>query len=705
MKISAQWIRDFLPAGIDTNADPANNRSAEALTLAGLPCENIEKIVDADHGVDVLLDVEVTSNRADCLCHLGVARELSALQNLELKTQAIESIPSTGTPATTIDNQRPDACFIFTARIIRGVKVGPSPAWLVRRLESVGLRSINNVVDATNYVLMEIGQPSHVFDFNKLDGGRIVIRSAHAGEKLMALDGKERTLDESMLVIADASKAQSIAGIMGGSQSGVTESTVDILLEVARFDPMTIRKTARKLALSSDSCYRFERGIDPDLQLRASDRLTGLILQLAGGRVDGPLVVAGAVDSTRHEVSLRVEKLKKLLGIEADAGGIASVLGRLGFEVTFEGEVVKAIVPTHRRDVRIEEDLIEEYARVIGYDAIPTRDAVSIRLTSPDVVRERTDVIRQHLVSSGCFESLTFSFVSDVLAPFFTPVECGLLRVEHGVRKADGQLRPSILPNLLESVKRNQDAGTSGARLFEVASVFWLDGQTPVEKRAVGIVMEDSFSAVRGVVESLLTKLDQRRKVKVVPSSEKGFAPEFALGFALGASGRVMWGGEVVGDNGAGDDKWVDVGVIGVASRAVAQAAGLRVSQGGQQAGLPVMAQLWLEPLLEGVVEVPTLVPLSKFPGVARDLSLVLAESVAFADVEALVRKLTLENLESVSHITTYRGKPLEKGTKSLSIQLTFRSDQGTLTSESVDGSVNNVIAKAQSELAAVLRV
>jgi len=304
---------------------------------------------------------------------------------------------------------------------------------------------------------------------------------------------------------------------------------------------------------------------------------------------------------------------------------------------------------------------------------------VSIRLTQPDVVRDRTDLVRKQLVASGYFESITFSFVSDTLADAFTPRGCGLLRVEHGVRKADARLRPSVLPNLLESIKRNQDVGTRGAKLFEVASVYWLEGETATEKRVVALAGEESYASLRGAVEALLVRLDAKKSVSIEPTDR--------VGFGNGACGKVVWGG-------------VDVGVIGVCDRAVAGTAGLRAAQ----AVLPAMAELSLDLLVEGVVEVPTLSPLAKFPASERDLSLVVKESVRYAQVEQLVHGLKLADLESVGHVTTYRGKPLEKGTKSLSIQLVFRSPTTTLTSEGVEDRVKQVVHQSAAVLGATLR-
>src|SRR6185312_3358579 len=285
MKISLEWLSEYLPGATDPQA------AADALTNGGLPVEVIER-----HGNDTVIEVEVTSNRGDCLSHIGIARELSALQNRELrdvKAGAKES-SAAATNATAVRIDALNLCPHYTARIIRNVKIGPSPAWLACRLEAVGLRPINNVVDVTNYVMFELGQPLHAFDFDKLEGRRIVVRTAKRGEKLISIDGRERELQPEMLVIADAARPIALAGVMGGRDSEVSDSTVNVLLESARFDPLSVRKTARHLAMKSDSSYRFERGIDPLLPEKASLRAAQLILQIAGGELLKGDVVAGA---------------------------------------------------------------------------------------------------------------------------------------------------------------------------------------------------------------------------------------------------------------------------------------------------------------------------------------------------------------------------------------------------------------------------
>lgn len=661
MKISMEWLTDFLPGGIDAAA------AAEALTHGGLPVEVIEK-----HGEDTVIDVEVTSNRSDCLSHIGVARELAALVNRPfgmIEPVALEGqTPIRGAASVAIENNQ--LCPHYTARVIKGVKIGPSPAWLRRRLEAVGLRPINNVVDVTNYVMFELGQPLHAFDYDKLAEHRIVVRTARAGETLTSIDGHERKLSADMLVIADASKPVALAGVMGGKDSEVSDSTVNILLESARFDPLSIRTTARRLAMKSDSSYRFERGIDPTLPLRASIRAAQLILETAGGELLAGVAEAGADTYAPKKISLRLDRLSRLLGTDIAPASAVDALARLGLHPELGGSTIEVTSPSWRSDINIEVDLIEEVARVVGYDKIPVRDQILIRLTPPEPRQKTLETIRSTLVGGGYFEAITVTFISDNLVDDFKPKDVNLPRTDAMVRKADAKLRPSMLPGLLEAVRRNETAGTAGARLFEMGSTFVLDKSGKViETRRLGLVGTENLRELRGAVELLLNRLDATRDVKVIAADHPGFAP--------GSAGRVEWGGHAIGHIGKIDRKIVDK-------------LDLRTA--------PAAAELEVEPLLTGAQQVPQLRPLPKYPSIRRDLSLVVAEHVKFDALRDLVQSVKPENLEEIEYVGVYRGKPLEKGLKSQTLSLVFRSASETLTSEAVDASVKKVIDAATKQ-------
>ena len=670
MKISLEWLHSYLPGSLDALA------AGEALTHGGLPVEIFEK-----HGDDDVIDVEVTSNRSDCLSHLGVARELAAL--LDRASQDINPSPKECAFQTSeVASVRIDAvdlCPHYTARVIRNVKIGPSPAWMVRRLEAVGLRSINNVVDVTNYVMFEMGQPLHAFDFDRIGGSQIIVRRANPGEKLVSLDGKTHVLSPDMLVIADRDKAVALAGIMGGLDSEVGLYTTTILLESARFEPLIVRKTARSLAMKSDSSYRFERGIDPTLPERASLRAAQLILETAGGELLSGQVQAGESGYIPKKLVLRLSKLKRVLGIDVSPGEAVAALHRLQFSPKLDDDQIEVTVPHWRLDINIEVDLVEEVARILGYARIPMRDEISIRLQPADPAAKAVGALRDILVAGGYFEAVTFSFVSDLLVEDFKPADAtGLPRADAAVRKADASLRPSILPGLLEAVARNENNGNLGAKLFEIGSTFWTAaGNSQImERRRLGIVGSSELHEVRGVVEALLNKLDSRRRVRVIPAVH--------VGYVSAACGRIEWGDQAVG--------W-----IGKVSRSVALKLSLRE--------IPVMAELDLQTLLAGLQPVATLKQLPKFPAISRDLSLIVIDSIRYEQIEALIHSLSLEHLENLEFVMTYQGKPLAAGTKSVTVKLLFRSTEKTLASDDADESLKKVIDAAGAQLQATFRI
>ncbi|MEM6334501.1 MAG: phenylalanine--tRNA ligase subunit beta, partial [Planctomycetota bacterium] len=487
MKASLRWVNDYLAEPVAADA------AAEALTRLGFPVEDREDVELPGGGSDVRLDVEVTSNRGDCLSHVGVARELSAglgvgLKEVEVPEAALRSASACGAAGelTSVEVETGD-CSVFTARVIRGVKVGPSPGWLVERLTGAGVRSINNVVDVTNFVMLEMGQPLHAYDQGKLAEGRIVVRGATKGEAFEAINHERYELAEGMLVIADAQRPVGLAGVMGGLDSEVTEATADVLLEAASFDAVAVRRSSRGLKLSSDASYRFERGVDPRGIERASRRAAALIVELAGGELAEGVVRAGEDEPGPAEVRMRVGRCRKLLGEPIEVAEMTGALERLGFGVAVAGEgddaEVVATVPTFRLDVKREVDLIEEVARVRGLERVAVRDRVAVAVTAPDAAVARRRGAAATLVGLGFFETLTPSLVGAGMAEGFAAKGDGPGGVGRLWRsgRADDALRPSLLPSLMGVRKLNQDRGVSGGpggvALFELAAVWRKSGQ------------------------------------------------------------------------------------------------------------------------------------------------------------------------------------------------------------------------------------
>ena len=434
-----------------------------------------------------------------------------------------------------------------------------------------------------------------------------------------------------------------------------------------------MRKTARALAMKSDSSYRFERGIDPTLPERASLRAAQLIVETAGGELLGGLVAGGSSGYRPKQLSLRLSKLRQVLGVELAVKEVADALRRLGLAPVLQNDRIDVTVPSHRLDLNIEVDLVEEAARVLGYDRVPVREEIAIRLTPPEPTARALEIVRSTLVAGGYFEAVTFGFVSDLLADDFVPPDARpdspLPRADAAVRKADAALRPSIVPGLLEAVRRNEAAGTRGAKLFEIGSTFVNRDKAVEERQRLGLVGSSDVREVRGVVEKLFSRLDARRPVRVVPDQRPGFA--------RGAAGRIEWDGQVVG-------------YLGLIARNVSDKLSLREP--------PAAAELEMAPLLAGAQLVPQLSPLPEFPAAPRDLSLVVPESVRYEQVESLVRSVKPQSLEEIRFVTTYRGKPLDQGTKSVTVTLLFRSPQRTLTGEEVESDVQKVVAAAKAQ-------
>lgn len=707
MLISVRWLNRLL-APSNLTADEAE----AALTRAGFPIESREPI-DTPSGPDTRLDVEITSNRGDCMSHLGVAREIAAVTGRELvlpDASGVAQAPraagagslSSSSPSLTVENHAPDDCARFTARVIRGVKVGPSPAWLREALESVGQRSINNVVDVTNFVLFELGNPSHVFDLAKLTGSKLVIRFAHKGETLKTLDDRSHALLANELVVADAERASSLAGVIGGLESGVTSSTRDVVLEMATWKPATIRRPARRLNIRTDSSARFERVVDPRTIDYASARAAKLLLEVAGGALEDAVLDAGPALAPTTVVSLRTKRCDDILGIHIDPTEQARILTSLDIDAKFTGDGILAEIPPHRHDITREIDLIEEIGRVHGLDRIPILDTIPAQ-ARPSSPRQRAmREVRNTLVGAGFFETVTFSFVTRDDAAAFMPAGLRALAVDEARRKGEPALRPSIVPSLLRCRKVNQDAGAEsalgiagqrGVRLFEIASVFAetntdpkAPGQT-VEHRNIALLMDapepqDALRAMRGVIEALAFELNGAgASVSVEPHA----APFASL--RSDACARL----------------WIE--------RAGArQALGYfaLVSDAAQKkhdlATPVVVAEIGLEPLIAGFPPAARVDALPAFPPIERDLSIVVSEDTRWTAVEKVIDRADLALLDARGFVGVYRGKQLGPGRKSVTFRLRFRDPARTLRHEEVDPQVAQLVDALKRDLGAELR-
>ncbi len=670
MKISLDWLGDYV------TCDLKPERIAAILSDRGFPTEGIERF-----GEDTVIDVEVTSNRGDCLSYIGVARELAAAtgQDLRLPSVRLPECEKAIREFVEVEIAEPDLCGRYTARAITGVKVGPSPDWMVRRLEAVGIRSINNVVDATNYAMMESGQPPHAFDYDRLRGGRIIVRRGRPGEQIVSIDETRCTCDPAMLMIADPEGPVAIAGVMGGLHTEIHEGTTTVLLEEAHFNPVSVRSTSRRLGIPSEASFRFERHVDIEKVDEHSRRCAALIVEVAGGRV-----VRGVADAYPRRwqpqaVSMRLGRMRHLLGIDVPLDTVLDIFRRLGLQPErCEEDRVACTIPSWRHDLSREVDLIEEVARCYGYDKIPVNPKISIRV-APVEPRERlADRLRTTLSGCGFFETINVTFTDDKTHEAVSGADHPVLRVMDVSRKSANILRPTLLGSLLGNMRTNYNMRNAPCRLFELADTFIPDPDSqvvlPNERSKLGLVADGDLQLLRGAVEALGRAVAPRQKVRFEPAALPWADP----------GARIY-----LGDR--------DLGMAGLVGKKVLDAFDL-------PEGPIAAAELDVLTLLELQAGPEAIRPIPRFPSITRDLSLILDEPVTWEQIERIVESHAPEGLEAVTFVGIYRGKPIPVGKKSLTLSLRFRDEQGTLTHEEVDAYEKKIVDALGSKVRAELR-
>ncbi len=672
MRVPLSWLQEFVPIPEDPSA------LADRLAMLGFGHEPLSWV-----NGEAVLDLETASNRPDLLGLLGVAREIAAAWEREVSFSEA-ALPEGGGRAksaaqVTIDE--PAWCPRYTAHVIGEVRVGPSPAEMVRRLEAVGIRSVNNVVDVTNYVMVELGQPLHAFDLDRLAGPRIVVRRARAGEDLTTLDGMARALDAATLVIADANRAVAVAGVMGGSDTEIGPSTRRVLLEAAAFDGPQVRRTARRLGLRTESSARFERGLDPRGVLAAARRAAALIAQVAGGTV-----LAGHIDvypNPRAPVAipLRLPRIARVLGVEVPEEAVLGILRRLGCRVTQRGRRLRVIAPVGRVDLQREEDLIEEVARHHGYDRIPEAmpvEAMQAGSVAPVLQAERT--VRDLLIRAGLGEAVTLSLISpaalDRLGPAADDPVRRLVPVQNPLLSDHSHLRSMILPGLLEALRVNLSRRAQEGHLFEIGRTFlrFADGAgggvgRVEERRTLGIVMWGrwvrgwnlprdegtvSFFDLKGVLEELCA--DLRVESAVEAAARPWLHP--------GRGARLL----------LGDD---EVGAFGELHPEAAERCDL--------AGRVYVAEIDLDALLQRAVLGRRFTSLPRHPSVDRDLAVFVRVEIPQAEVLAAIRRGGGAMLEAAEVFDVYGGPQSPPGHRSLAYRLRFRAPDRTLAGEEAD--------------------
>ncbi len=679
MRTSVTWINDYLDR-------PASaQEQAELLTAAGLNFDG----GDVDEHGEHWQEIETTSNRGDCLSHVGLARELCAMSGRRL-TPPTASPRATGGPvasALAVRNDDPDACPRYTARVITGVTVGPSPEWLQRRLRAIGQVPRNNLVDCTNFVLFELGQPTHVFDLDTLRGAQLSVRRARRGEGFLPIGegAAELTLSGGELVIADAERPVAIAGVKGGAATAVTPTTRNVVLEAATFVPAAVRAASRGLRLASDSSYRFERGVHPADIDAAADRLAALILETAGGTLLDGVLEAGAPLPPVRTVSIRPSRVERLLGTAIPATEVMNALDTLGFSPVMRGDSIDCTVPARRIDIEREIDLVEEVCRIHGLDRIPLKDALSIRIApvEPQVAGPRA--VKALLVGLGFVETITHTLLTERHAgPFLRPGRA-LLRIDDERAGGAPYLRPSVIPSLLEVRRRNADAGLPELRLFEFARAFDLGPDGVHRERPLVTLLsdrpaaaEDAMRWMRGACErAVRTVAGLQRSLTVRAMPDQDRAPWYRVEAELLLDGAPV----------------ASYGLLSPATRATF---GLE--------GEFAAAELALEPLWPAYPPEATAEAMPAFPAIERDLSAIVAESVTWSAIESAVTAVGAEHLERVRFVGTYRGAQTGPGRKSVTLRLVFRSPERTLRREDADAAMHAVAAALGAQLEATIR-
>jgi len=644
---------------------------------------------------DTVLHLEIYPNRPDCLSVIGVAREVAALTGGRLRLPSLHvDEEQEAAEAAAVEVAAPDLCPRYTARVMRRLAVAPSPAWLQQRLRVAGMRPINNVVDITNFVMWEWGQPLHAFDYDQLAGGRIVVRRARPGERLVTLDGVERELDSDMLVIADAERAVGVAGVMGGGNSEVTGATTSVLLESANFQAASVRRTARRLGMRTEASHRFEKGLDPNAAAAASLRAAQLMQELAGARVLRGLVDVYPQPVAPHTVVCRPERLRRLLGADISDDQIAAYLQSLELSVAREGERFVVTVPTFRQDIQQEADLAEEVARLYGYDRVPESwPGGTAQVGGQAAPLPLLDRVRDVLVAQGLLECITYSFVHPATADKLRWSADDPRRLAIPLRNPLSEdyavMRTSLIGGLLETAARNRSRGVRSVHLFEVGAVYQPKSlpltELPEERRRVGILMmgplprkqwgshagETTFFHLKGAVETLLAGL----------GVEGAFAPSSDPSLHPGRQATVIVDGEAAG-------------ILGEVHPAVADGYDLGETR-------VYVAELELSVLEKAQPGIPRYRQLPRFPAVERDIALLVPKAVPAERVAACIREAAGALLEELVLFDVYEGPQVAAGHRSLAYAMTLRAADRTLT----DAEANAVVAAVEEALAQELDV
>jgi phenylalanyl-tRNA synthetase beta chain len=669
MKISYNWLKDFVDTPVDAQT------LGQRLTHVGLALESCEQVSD-----DSVLDLDVTTNRPDCLSHLGVSRETAAIYGLAVRKPQFQLKEATkrASDVFSISIEDPALCGRYCGRYLSGVKIGPSPAWLKQRLEAVGVRSINNVADVTNYVMMELGHPMHAFDADKVAGQQIIVRRAVLDEKLTTLDGVERVLNPSILVIADANKAVALAGIMGGGETEITHTTTNVFLESAYFDPNTIRKTARTLSMTTEASYRFERGADIEMASLACDRAAAMIQELAGGQLLGGIIDVYPRKPKPSQLTLRRERIAAVLGAPVDDAVVNRIFERLELKPAQTAQGWTVEVPTFRTDLAGEEHLLEEIARHYGFDKFPATIPASRGVGALLPHERRTRELRALLSGVGYSEICTYSFSNEEVERRFYP-DIEPVRLRNPMSEEETILRTSLIPGMLKTIQWNLNRGNRNLQLYELSKVYWSGG----ERRTLALaacgslkptsVHEPSrdfdFFVLKGDVEQILRQFHTPLRV-TTDNIPKYYHP-----------GRFARVGHLA--------------MFGELHPAYAEPYKFRQKV--------YLAEIDIElllgsPLSSQIEQIP------RFPAIKRDFSLLFDKGTQYAAVQRTITDAGISELIRVEPFDRLESGTFPETKYSLSVSLVYQSTERTLTDAEVDEFDKKILKNLEERLGAQLR-
>ncbi len=690
MLISYNWLCELT----GTTLTPLELR--ERLTMVGLAIDAVEGAND-----DSVLDVEVPSNRPDCLSHIGIAREVAVIEPAELRYPSGKAVQVEGRAGefTSVEIQDIDLCPRYAARVVRGVKIAPSPPWLAKRLEEIGQRPINNVADSTNYVLHELGQPLHAFDLAKLSEHRIVVRRAAAGERLKTLDGVERKLEPGMLVIADAERPVALAGVMGGEDSEISAQTTDVLIESAYFDPDSVRLTARALGMDTEASRRFERGADCENVLNAQTRCVELICEVAGGRATEDAIDVYPNPLPSHKIVFRPARVETLTSLQVADPEMRRILAGLGFALTDEAsDRIRCQRPTWRVDVEREEDIVEEIARHTGYDKIASELPPSSSSGEYQPTELKRRALRRALTALGFDEAINFSFIEAAHDRQFEPVpglvtqgtENGFVRLQNPIIEDVVRMRPSLIPGLLNAVRHNLNHGVRDVRLFEIGRVFASSAaaELPNERETMAMVAtggaseegraqatrEIDFFDLKGAFESAIVATN--RGPLCFTKAQAKHLREGQAAQITTADGRA-------------------IGFLGRLAESLGDAYKFRQ---------PVyVVEVDLAALLASEERPALYQGLPRYPSVVRDLTILVDRQTTLDELLRSIEKLRIADCRGAQLVGTYEGSNISEGKRAVTLRIEYRSDARTLRDEEVEerqrGLIDSLLAQYSAQL------